>query len=114
MEKDSKTNVNRIHDPAIPDLSDHVDTNLKHLSEFACRTREFGQTLERLELERGRQAVDSEDREAMRQWILEARSHTTDPDALSTDAVSDPRPLDYVVLAQLFRQSSELIRDVEA
>jgi hypothetical protein len=106
MEKD-------LNDPAIPSLSDRVETNVKHLSDFARRSRAFGQTLERLEVDRGRQAVDPEDREAMRQWILEARDHTTDPEALSADAVSDARPLDYVVMAQLFGQFSELIRDVE-
>jgi hypothetical protein len=106
MEKDTKPN-------AIPDLSDHVDTNLKHLSEFARRTRVFGQTVERLALDRGSQTVAPEDRDTMRQWIIEARSHTTDPDALDAELVSDSSPLDYLMLAQLFQQVSELIRDVE-
>jgi hypothetical protein len=88
-------------------------TSDRRLSEFAKRTREFGHQIERWEEDMGRQPVSPERRQAVREWILEARNHTTDPDAFSVEALADDQPLDYVMLADIFQAGSELIRDID-
>jgi len=80
-------------------------------SEFGVRTRQLGHLLERLERDHDRQPVTPEHRQMVREWIGAAREHTTDPDAFDLELVNDDRPLDYVMLADIYRQQSDLVRD---
>lgn len=86
--------------------------NTTKISDFANRTRELGNYLDRQVLDRAREPVEPVDREAMIQWILEAKNHTTNPEMIDEDYLLSDRPLDYYVLHIIYKQHSELIKDV--
>ena len=90
---------------------DDYPHNTAQISEFAKRTRELGQYLDRQVLDRAREPVSPEDREAMIQWTLEAKKHTAYPESLDADYLLSDRPLDYFMMNVVYQQHTDLVRD---
>ena len=87
--------------------------NTTKISDFAKRSRELGKYIREQVLHREHEPVEEKDREAVRNWTLEARQHSVDPDALDVDYLDLDRPLDYHMLNIIFQQHSDMIRDVD-
>ncbi|MBW3623228.1 MAG: hypothetical protein KY468_07445 [Armatimonadetes bacterium] len=85
--------------------------NTSKISDFKKRSRELGQYLDRQVLERAREPVSPEDREAMIQWVQEAKQHTINPESIDVDYLLSDRPLDYYMLNIVFQPHSEMTRD---
>jgi hypothetical protein len=96
-----------------PGEEENPNMQAPRLSDFARRSREYGKKLEHLALTREHQMVDGEHRNEMRSWLTEAQSHTADPDAFRLGLINEDSPLDYAMLANIYRSLSELVRDYE-